>query len=495
MGTMIFKLPADLPGEMHDELERASVAGGQDCMPYHTTVHVEPGRMVLARQVDESGCLVTPWSVNGAGRLMVSSATLMERPTPYQLAVELARGKINQLRGQSSDWLMGGLLMPDALAKQLHQATLAFSKAVTHVPDPAAEQEALTALGQGFAAADQLVGAYINQVFQVRHSRQPRLDTTLACRISGGLRPDQEVALKQTFNAVCLPFSWADIEADEEEHVWDTYDGLVGWAVGLGVPVIGGPLVDFSGRNLPAWLWEKDADLTSMCGYLADFVERTVERYHNVIRTWQITAASNWAGVVALSDDELLWLTKNLADVVRRLDAGLEIVVGLCQPWGDYLAHQDRIQSPFAFADSLIRTGLKLAALDLEIVAGVTPRGSYCRDLLDVSRLLDLYALLGVPLQVKLGYPSDTAPDENADPDQKPKAGYWRGGFTAQTQAEWAEEFARLCLCKPFVRSVHWTHFTDEHPHQFPHCGLFDAHGQAKPALQRLASLRAEHLK
>ena len=40
---------------------------------------------------------------------------------------------------------------------------------------------------------------------------------------------------------------------------------------------------------------------------------------------------------------------------------------------------------------------------------GVTPRGSYCRDLLETSRILDLYALLGLPLRVTLGYPSSAA--------------------------------------------------------------------------------------
>ena len=50
------------------------------------------------------------------------------------------------------------------------------------------------------------------------------------------------------------------------------------------------------------------------------------------------------------------------------------------------------------------------------MVMGVTPRGSYCRDLLDASRVLDLYALLGMPLQVTLGYPSAGGADPLADP-------------------------------------------------------------------------------
>jgi hypothetical protein len=496
MGTMTFDLPSHFPKEAQEALERSSVVGGQDCMPYATQVHIDNGQMVLARQVDESGCLLAPLSVDGAGLVMVSSGTLMERLSPYQMTLELARGKINQVRGQAADWLMGGLNMPEDLARQIQQSTLAFSKAVTLVPDPRAGEEARHALAQGFKAADQLVEAYMNQVYEVRHLRQPRLETMLACRLLPGfLGALQEAAFAKTFNAVCLPFAWDEIEKEEGQFRWEEYDHLVNWASNLGLPVIGGPLTDFSGRGLPHWLWEKEADLSSMCGYLSDFVERTVERYRGVIRTWQITAASNWAGVIALADDELLWLTVRLADVVRKLDPSLEIIVGIAQPWGDYLAHQERSQSPFVFADNLVRTGIRIAALDLEIIMGVTPRGSFCRDLLDVSRILDLYALLGVPLQVTIGYPSHKGADPLSDSDQKFAGGYWRTGFSLENQADWCESFGRLCISKPFVRSVHWTHFTDAQPHFFPNCGLVDALGNAKPALQKLATLRAEHLK
>ncbi|HWY85919.1 MAG TPA: hypothetical protein VNX28_04300, partial [Gemmataceae bacterium] len=259
MGTMTFDLPPHLPVDAQTALERASVAGGQDCMPYPTQVQLEQGQMILSRHVDESGCLLTPWSIHGTGRVMVSSATLMERLKPYLIAVELARGKINQVRGQESDWRMGGLVMPEALHKQIQQSTLAFSKAVTLVPDPRAGEEALGALAQGFQAADQLVQAYMNQVFQVRHLRQARLDTTFACRLSPTpLSRDQEAAYAKTFNAICVPFAWGDIEPEEENYCWQEYDNLVSWAAGLGVPVIGGPLADFSGRGLPHWLWEKE---------------------------------------------------------------------------------------------------------------------------------------------------------------------------------------------------------------------------------------------
>jgi hypothetical protein len=259
--------------------------------------------------------------------------------------------------------------------------------------------------------------------------------------------------------------------------------------------LIGGPLIDFTGRDLPDWLWEKERDLLSLSNYLTEYTTTIVRRYHAQIRTWQISAANNWAGVLAMGDEELLWLTVRMIDAVKKIDPTLEVVVGIAQPWGDYLAQQERSQSPFVFADTLLRTGVKLAGLELEMLLGVTPRGCYCRDTLDASRILDLYALLGVPLQVLLGYPSSADPDPQADPEQNLQAGHWRSGFSPMVQADWISAFANLALCKPFVRTVRWAQFSDAGPHAYPHSGLIDAAGQVKPGLEALQRLRAEHLK
>jgi hypothetical protein len=198
---------------------------------------------------------------------------------------------------------------------------------------------------------------------------------------------------------------------------------------------------------------------------------------------------------LSLTEDELLGLTYRLAEAARQVDPTLEIVVGVAQPWGEYMASAERTHSPFVFADTLIRSGMSLAALDVELVMGPTPRGSYCRDLLETSRLLDLYALLGEPLRVSLGYPSATSADLDADPEMQATAGRWRDGYTPQTQAEWAAAFAPLVLCKPYVQGALWVHLSDADPHQFPHCGLLDAAGRPKPIALKMRELRETYLK
>ncbi len=197
---------------------------------------------------------------------------------------------------------------------------------------------------------------------------------------------------------------------------------------------------------------------------------------------------------MSIGDEELLWLTVRTAEAARQVDASIELIMGIAQPWGEYLGTQDRTHSPFVFADTLIRTGLKLAALDLEIIMGLVPRGCYCRDMLDVSRLMDLYALLGLPLQATVGYPSSKEPDANVKAKIEVDAGTWHDGFTPESQAAWARDFARLAICKPFVRAVKWPHLNDAERHLFPNCGLIDGEGNAKPVMEALRELRSQHL-
>jgi len=151
---------------------------------------------------------------------MGSSATLMERMRPYVLLAELARGKVNQMRCQAADWRMGGLQINSTLQQAIRDATMAFGKAATNVtggkPTAAETQLAESALLLGYQGAQKLVEAYIEQVFQIRHQRMAKFDSTLGCRVSAG-PPDRSarvshfrsVPYKRTFNSISIAFPCA----------------------------------------------------------------------------------------------------------------------------------------------------------------------------------------------------------------------------------------------------------------------------------------------
>jgi hypothetical protein len=421
---------------------------------------------------------------------MVASATLMERDAPYDLLVELARGKVNQVRGQAADWRSVGLHIPGSLDDLIQTATMTFGRAATAQPAPDAAGLARTALRLGYETADALTREYIHQLFDARRQREPRLGASFGFRLAAPPAAGVADQVPLACNSAVLALTWKQVEPAESQYQWDAADATLDWAERHGLRVSAGPLVDFSRAGLPDWLSLWEGDPNSLASFLCDYVETAVQRYRGRVRRWQLCTASNRAGLLGLGEEELLALTARLVEAALSIDSGLELVLGIAQPWGEYMASEDHTYSPLVFVDTLLRHGLKLAAIELECYMGFAARGSYCRDLLEASRLLDLYAVLGVPLQVALGYPSAGDPDPGGDPNIRPGFGHWHSGYTPDIQAEWAEGFASLALCKPFVSGVTWCHLGDDRPHLLPHAGLIDAAGNVKPAFLRWRELR-----
>jgi hypothetical protein len=495
MGILRFQLPDRLSAEESRDLTLASIAGGYDNAPAVTHAAVEAGQLVLSRDSTESGYVQVPWDVPGVGHVVAASATLAERHDPYDLLLELARGKVNQLRSQAADWAFSGIEPSPALHDELRAVSRRFATAATE-PDAAAAREAarLTLAAAG-AAASQLVAEYTGHLMQARHARLPKLETALGVRLNGSVPPAASPAVTAALNSAVLPLTWRTVEPTESNYRWEMADTALAWAERNGLRVTAGPLIDFSPRGLPDWLWLWEGDLQSLASFMCDYVETAVGRYRGRIRRWQLSAAANLGAVLKLAEDDFLWLSARLAEAAWQVDSGLELTIGLAQPWGDELARREFNYSPFIFADTLIRAGLKLAAIDLEWFAGYRPRGSYCRDVLDASRLLDLTAHLGVPVQVTLAYPAAAGSDALADPALGVGAGHWAGGYSIESQADWAESFARLALSKAYVRAVNWAHLTDGEDHVLPHAGLLDPAGRPRPALERLRHLREAHLR
>ena len=81
-------------------------------------------------------------------------------------------------------------------------------------------------------------------------------------------------------------------------------------------------------------------------------------------------------------------------------------MISFDQPWAEYLAKEDFDLSPLHFADALVRADLGVAGVAMEMNLGYWPGGTQPRDLLAISRHLDRWSLLGIPLLAYLTLPS-----------------------------------------------------------------------------------------
>ena len=130
MGVMKFRLPPNDANRQVPDYRKAYITG-LDRTPGRLAVELRNGVMTCTRESTESGRLFVPWPIEGFGMPLVGTATLAERPAPYTLAVELARGKLNDIRNQLSDWLQLGLRSTPQLEKTLAEAQKAFVVAAT----------------------------------------------------------------------------------------------------------------------------------------------------------------------------------------------------------------------------------------------------------------------------------------------------------------------------------------------------------------------------
>lgn len=498
MGSMTFLLPNPLPSvatAMLPEACIASTVGYFDQTPVPTQVEISHGRLTLRRAQSESGYLVVPWPVEPFGTLVVSSSTLIERAEPYSLLVELARGKLNQVRGHTAEWQGMGLRCGPDFNRALADATRLFGHAALAANPAEADSLATKVLEQAHGLADRLTRDFIDQTFADRHEAEGLLDTRLMARYQHALTGEAAVEYPRTFNAANVCFRWRDVEPHEAQYDWTQADAAVSAALAAGLPITIGPVIDLAPGMLPAWAAGWEADLPALAAFMCDYLETAVSRYKNDVRRWIVCSGFNHADALGLVDDDRLRLAFRLFEAAAQVDPSLELILSIAQPWGDYLNSDDQTISPLTFPDDLVRAGVRLAAIELELRVASRPRGSLPRDLLDTARLLDVFGMLGPPLEVVLNFPSSSDTDSaSVIHGQDIWKHAWRVGPSSEGQAEWGAAFAALALCWPKVRAVTWDNWSDAEPHLVPNSGVLDAAGRAKPLLERLRALRHEHL-
>jgi hypothetical protein len=320
------------------------------------------------------------------------------------------------------------------------------------------------------------------------------LPTVLGCSLGDSpLALPQQQQFLTAFNGAAIPLQWRCIEPEEGDYRWETYDAQVEWALANNLMLRGGPLVDLSPNGLPKWLSQWENDYWNLQSFVCDFIETVMSRYLGKIRTWEVAARPNAGGALALTEENRLTVVAKILEVARQVDQEGQFLIRIDQPWGEYQARGQHKLSPVQFADALVRAGMDLSAINLEIGVGFSPMGSPSRDLIDFSRMIDQWSLLGLPLQVTLAFPSGTDHDANQTTDLEVDARSWKIPVSEEAQARWIDDYLPLLLAKPAIVAVFWNHLSDAQPHRFPHAGLVRPDGSGKPSLASIVRQRELH--
>ncbi|QDT38847.1 endo-1,4-beta-xylanase [Stratiformator vulcanicus] len=445
--------------------------------------------LICDRPMAESGKLTIPWLVPGYGRLMLSTASLMQRDEPYFLPLELARGKLVQLRDQLSAWSMNGMTIPGEIAELLRIAHRHFALAATSQDDvETASAEAAEALRVTKQTIDVLTASFSDQRLKLMPRRHGSLPAALMLEVNEIPTGDAESTVLSGFGTTSINFRWPEIEENEGDRQWEKSDRLVDWCEQHRRFIVGGPLLDLGPAGLPQWALSWSDDPNNLQSLICDFVESAISRYAGRIRRWQIATCAASGGGVAVTEEQRLVLAARAIEVARQVDTECELFLRIDRPWGEYRRHGKHRVSPIQFIDAMTRSGVRLGGLTLEYAVGYRPGGSERRDEIELSRLVDTWSKFGLPLSVMLRFP-------NQFPDPKDTIKENCQAITIENadeaaQAEWLLRTAKFLAAKQPVVSIDCGPLIDPGMDSaFPASGLCRDAATPRQALSDLAAL------
>ncbi len=484
MGQFIFDVAEPLQPLWSQSLWPSAYLCGIEGVPWFTHSRLDAGRLIVQREIDDSGKLFVPWPIAGQGVMMQSTCSLRPATKPYSLPLELARGACFGVRNQSDIWSRSGMRLTEPFHQRLSEATSMFLDASGCAGcGVQAGEAALASLGLLHSAAEELCEAYASQAIAFRCQHESRLGTLLAgtllpeALVSGRDEPRHAGDFATAFNSASVRISWGDIESDAGRYDFDRCDAAVAWAAKGGMKLIGGPLIDFHDRLTPHWVYVLEDNFEGLLDSIHHFVETTVRRYKGQIQIWNAASGLNLPGPISLNDEQLMRVAVTILQSIRRNDPQTPAIVSFDQPFGEYLAHHRDGISPLHFADALVRSGLGMAGVGIELRIGYEALGTIPRSTLQIAQLIDRWAQLGMPMLVQLAMPASTSPDPLARRPSGLIGGSVPTAIGEVEQTRRTSAILRALLAKQFVHAIVWEGWDDTQPHLVSHAGLWDPSG------------------
>ncbi|GAB5404224.1 MAG: hypothetical protein Aurels2KO_24550 [Aureliella sp.] len=471
MGDLLFKIPPSQ--KVSADVWDTAYITGIEGIPWKCHYRVDGDQFSIGREIDESGKLNIVWPTETFGPVSLATTSLRISNEPYSLIVELARGTVDRLRGQTAEWQRIGLRIPEDFFPLAERTLADFLQAVTGSANTD-QQAALSqrAIESALAASVQLCDTYSNQALEARRNSEGRLSTLQGIQLGRHDISSVKKSLSGTFNLINVTPDLGSVESQSGKSELASFDEQVNWAQREGKKICIGPLVDFRKGGLPKWMILLDEGFESIQTAACKHAQACVDRFMGKAHIWNCLAGLNIPGDISWSDEETLRLAVSIIETVRQADQRSPVLLTIDQPWSEYLRKDDNGISPINFADALIRADLGLSGLALDLHFG-QPDFPYFRDPIELSRLIDRWSMLGLPLLIQLSLPSSPNPEGKLQ-------------FTPETMLN-------LLLSKPCVHAVTWKTILDS-PQEDQQNGLWDSKGKPKPLLRNMADTRARFL-
>ena len=485
MGEFSFRVPVDWNlGPYH---ANSIHVVGLDGIPWPCRISVtndpvEPKTrklLVISRNRDESGRLYVVFPFERRGEMLTCTGTLPVRDQPYELLTELARGTLNRLRNQISIWSEGGLSIGDSIHYQVGSATTLLSESILCEDSAHRDEVARQSIEKSMDAIFELSDSFGDQISKFRREHDEMSKFWLAAVVGRG-EQFQASLENPTFDLFQV-----DLSPDCPTQA-SRLSG--GHAEDFGKRVIVGPWLDASLGGMSQRLINMD-DYLSRKDHVVIECRRQLERLPSTTSLIHVASGLNGIGHRHLSYPQQLQVTVDMLRAVEESRVELPTMVSFDYPWAERLAGAVGGVHPLQIADSLLRQGLPISFLGLDISLDYWPNGCAVRDPLQWIDLVDVWAQLGLPLI--LCFRAPTGADSNTiDAKDGHPINQSRSNLTDQMRVDFLSTVLPMMVARPTVHGLIWRQWQDQDDPRFPCGGFRDERGGEKPISQALEKIR-----
>jgi len=482
--------------------DRLNLAGayvvGSDDVPIRAELSFKGGILSCKKRSAGPAGLVLLWPLPGLGTMLHETVRLLERSKPYNIVLELARGRLMRINQKLEDWGMLHHEGSSAILQKMGEARESLISALQADTASQAAELGERALIQAVQASESLTQTHAEALLHRRKQSGAVPKRVLGCTLPVN-SPIEAVQkrLSGTFDFVTVPFIWRDIEPKEQTFHWKPIDAWVETLAKMRMPMHGSTLLSFHERNVPDWLYTWENDFDTLRDLAFEHARRVINRYGQYIQTWEVISGIHAPHCFAFNFEQLMELTRMTAALAKQASPRSTVIVDLVAPWGEYYARNQRTIPPLLYADMVAQSGVHFDAIGLRFFFGPGVDGMFVRDMFQISSQIDQFAKMGKPVHITaVQVPSDmTSPSSSSDSEGvRLDGGTWHDAWSEDIQAQWLSRFLEIAMSKPFVDSVSW-HDLSDHPRLIvPHGGLLRSDHAPKAAYQRLAKFRSEVL-
>lgn len=496
MGEFRFRTPHDwqLPNEVAATIHIV----GLDGIPWPCKVNWTDTALTVSRNREESGRTYIGYQTEKFGRLMICTGSLLANHD-YDLLAELARGTLNRVRNQISTWEEGGLTIEDGIRQNISKATKYLGNALMSSNVGQRDNLARQSVDLALDAVFELSRAFGEQVASYRQSH-PEVDRCwIACTapeslVLEGYFEQDTVAPVANQNSSEAPQTqnvseWlVDIPSESFEQVRVNPSQLVD-SLGLPVsrPMIVGPFLDASPGGMNQSLIECD-DFRARRSMVLNSMRNSVKLLPSNVSILHLVSGINGLGHRHLNYAQQLQLTVEMLNLLSELEIPPRAMISFDFPWAERLAGAVGGIHPLQVADSLLRQGVQVSYIGLEMNLDYGTTGSAFRDPLQWIDLVDVWAQLSVPLVLCLRMPSGVSSEV---PPQKGNLVCRPGeGMTDEQRIEMLQTVLPMMAARPMVAGLMWQQWSDVGDTRFPFGGLMTQEEVKKPVLDMFHQLR-----